>query len=458
MSIGSLMRTNMLVRLSLVLTTAWLACAPLTAWAQFCNGFRGNNVGGINVDADGVLAQPMAEGAKALLEGLRRDVKKPAGDLQQPVELRMVSLRGLEAAVAHAMKNNHGQMPDEVRFLAGLQRIQYVFVYPEENDIVLAGPGEGWKVRDDATVVGVTTDRPVILLDDLIVALQTATAAREKGISCSIDPTPEGRRNLDAFLAKQKVFNAAIPAQIEKVMGPQQITITGVPEDSHLARVLVGADFRMKRIAMHLEPSPVKGLSSFIEMMKSKPGLSKDMMPRWWLACNYEPLAKSEDGLAWELRGPGVKCMTEDDFIGADGDVKSTGKQNPIALAWAKKMTELYDELSVKESIFGELRNVMDCCVIAALIEKEGLLSKAKLELPTILGSDNNLKLAKWNAPKHVATQSSFLKAGREFIITASGGVDVTSWEVASKSEVSDKVNKVRSGAKAPAGDAWWAN
>ncbi|HTN76951.1 MAG TPA: DUF1598 domain-containing protein [Pirellulaceae bacterium] len=423
-----------------------------------CFNFRGNNVGGVSIDAKGVVSGPSLDGRNANLQQMRQDIKKPAADLARPVELRMVSLRGLEAAVADAQKNKMGVLPDEVRFLAGIQRIQYVFVYPEANDIILAGPGEGWKVRDDATVVGVTTDRPVVLFDDLIVALRTSKAAREASISCSIDPTPEGRRNLDAFLAKQKTFNPTIPAQIEKAMGPQVITLTGVPTDSHLARVLVAADYRMKRIAMHLDPSPIKELPSFISMMQAKKSISKDMMPRWWLACNYEPLGRSEDGLAWELRGPGVKCMTEDDFIGADGGVKGSGKQNPMALAWANQMTEVYDKLAVKDPVFGDLRNVMDLCVVAALIDKEEMLSKAKLELPLLMSETDGYEYEKWNSPKQIATQSSFLKAGREYIITASGGVEVTSWEVASKSEVSEKVGQTRAGAKAPEGASWWAN
>jgi hypothetical protein len=192
-------------------------------------------------------------------------------------------------------------------------------------------------------------------------------------------------------------------------------------------------------------------------MLQQKKAATKNMMPRWWLACNYEPLAKSPDGLAWELRGQGVKCMTEDDFVAADGKRVGSGAKNDIAVTWANAMTEHYTALSQKDSIFGELRNVMDMCVIAALIEKEELLSKAKLELPTLLGSDSELKLEKWMAPKTVATQSSFLKAGREYIITASGGVDVTSWEVASKSEVVSEVKTTKEGVKLPA-KAWWAN
>ena len=104
----------------------------------------------------------------------------------------MVSLRGLEAALDEVLKAGTGAVPDEVRFLAGIQRIEYVFVYPEDNDVVLAGPGEGWKVDEKANVVGVTTGRPVLRLDDLLVALRTVEQSRLGGITCSIDPTAEG--------------------------------------------------------------------------------------------------------------------------------------------------------------------------------------------------------------------------------------------------------------------------
>src|SRR6185295_18149601 len=107
-------------------------------------------------------------------------------------------------------------------------------------------------------------------------------------------------------------FGHAVVAGMEEALGQQKITLTGVPAESHFARVLVAADFQMKRLAMHLEPAPIAELPSFLDLMKSKRVKLTNMMPRWWLACNYEPLAKSEDGLSWEIRGPDVKAMTED--------------------------------------------------------------------------------------------------------------------------------------------------
>ena len=45
-----------------------------------------------------------------------------------------------------------GRRPtDEMLTLAGLEKIKYVFVYPETGDVVLAGPAGAWRpTRKDA--------------------------------------------------------------------------------------------------------------------------------------------------------------------------------------------------------------------------------------------------------------------------------------------------------------------
>src|SRR5690606_25999481 len=133
--------------------------------------------------------------------------------------------------------------------------------------------------------------------------------------SCSIDPTPEGLQRLNEVLAQQRSSGQQLnPARLEPVLkealGPQTITLTGVPPTSHFARVMVAADYHMKRLAMNVVPSPVRGLPSYLDLAKNSNELQTSN-PRWWLACNYDSIAKSENGLAWELRGPGVKTLTE---------------------------------------------------------------------------------------------------------------------------------------------------
>jgi hypothetical protein len=220
---------------------------------------------------------------------------------------------------------------------------------------------------------------------------------------------------------------------------------------------MVAADVQMKRIAMQLEKSPVAGLPSYLDLVAKARGANSSQTPRWWLACNYEPVGRSADGLAFEIRGPGVKALTEDDFVAADGTVVRTGRANPLAQKWAESMTEHYDELCGKQPIFGELRNLMDMSVVAALIEKEGLMGKANMTAPVLAGSNSELKFLVWNTPKAIATQTSFIKVGRRYVITASGGVQIESWDVASKQVEDAKVGEARK-LVVPSGKSLWWN
>lgn len=435
---GGLFQWSVLAAIALTL------CATSPTYAGHLIG-RNRSVGGVNIDAEGFLGPAEVKATEMFRRDMLRGTKAADGEMTGKTEIRKISLKRLEAGLEDAIKNNAGQIPSEMMYLAGLQRIEYVLLYPEEGDIVLAGPGEGWKIDERGNVVGQTTGRPVVQLDDLVVALRSVDEARTEGISCSIDPTEEGLEKMQALMRKLEVFSPQVPDLIEQAMGPQKITLTGVPESSHFARVMVAADYRMKRYAMKLEPAPVRELTSFVDIARP----AGNMMPRWWLSCNYDALARSEDGLAWQIRGAGVKAETED----------PDGKKDPVAQKWADLMTANYDALAVKDPVFGDLRNLMDMCVIAALISKEGLLEKAGCSLPLLTADDSMLMIESWNPPKQVATQAGATKKGRNWVITASGGVLVDSWRVASESKVDARAGQVHEAAARPADrKQWWWN
>ena len=126
----------------------------------------------------------------------------------------------------------------------------------------------------------------------------------------------------------------------------------------------------------------------------------QSMTPRWWMVPNYDPLLTDGKGLAWEIRRASVKALTEETFFGEQGSKAQTGKVNPVAQAWANNFTNKYDELSLKDTIFGQLRNCMDLAVLAALIVKQDLSGKAGYQLPLWL-DDVNLPAAEMDCPAH---------------------------------------------------------
>ncbi len=452
---------NSCVRYSLVAVALWAGLwTSQSAQAQFGFGFgaRIGVVGGINVDPNGAVRSASAQERDGWLKNMRDQVALPRGDMANGTELRMISLSKLQAKVAEAVANNQ-PLSEEVVYLAGLQRVEYVFVYPEQNDIVIAGPAEGWIVREDASVVGESSGRPVLQLEDLITALRSARATQQAAMSVSIDPTPEGEMRLNRLLSQLRPGPGFNPATVEPAMreafGPQQVSLKTVAADSRMAGTLVAADYRMKRLAMNLDDSPVAGLPSYLEMIRQQ-GAAPGTQPRWWMACDYDAILHSDDMLAWKLTGRGIKAMTEDELVDATGRRRQTGRSNRQAQRWADLFTEKFDELSGHNAAFGDLRNVMDLNIVATVIEGHGLVDVAGCDFGLFLDADGALQLPSWKTPKTIAPECSFVRGRAGWTISASGGVEINPWKVVSQqTQQSDEVKTVHVRAT-PRDDQWW--
>ena len=425
-------------------------------------GGWGPDVGGVAIDAKGILDNLHRKKLAKIAGAGRKALEKVPAGMQAGTTLRKVSLRRLIEQCAELSRQNKTAkkavpVPDRLKYLAGLQRVRYVFVYPEKKDIVLAGPAEAWKVDGAGNVVGATTGRPVLHLEDLLVALRAAATPNPGPITCSIDPNPEGVSRMRSFLKTQKTIGnpRVTMSRIEQSLGPQKITVAGVPDTSRFARVMVASDYRMKRMAMGFDKAPVKGMPSFLQMVRARQ--LKNMMPRWWLTGDYEALLTDEDGLAWELRGRGVKAMTEDEVVTRDGHRIGTGKADQVAKKWADAMTAKYDDLSAKEPIFGQLRNCMDLAVVGALIVSENLPQKAGCDLSPLLNT-KLFNISRYEPARRVDSKASFVKKGRNWLISASGGVAITPFEYAAKHEKSKTVAPVRAKSATTADTTWWWN
>jgi hypothetical protein len=347
-------------------------------------------------------------------------------------------------------------LPESVCLLAGLLEIRYVLVYPEERDIVLVGPAEGWVLDPRGYFVGAKSGRPVLILDDLLVALRAAIQSPSV-LSCSINPAPEGIRRVEA-LSRQIQPGAdprATAAAMEQQLGPQRITVHGVPDNTHFARVMVAADYRMKRISMGLEPAPVRGLPSYPEMVKGGGSGLSNMLPRWWLQPDYQPLLRDDAGLAWEIRGAAVRCMAENDFLDANGQPRPSGRSDPVTQRWADLMTSRYRDLAQADPVFAQLQGCMDLAVVSALIVKHRLMSKAGYEFAVLAGATDGLSTLEIDAPKQVATNATLARKGKKTMIAA-GGVQMNPWTLVDKAEKNTGVAKVYAKASGAQRTTWW--
>ncbi len=425
------------------------------------NFFSTGVVGGVKIDTSGVLSNKKDVLDPQIRTQLEEGLKATDAKIGEASALRMVSLGGLEAAITKA-KNEGTPLSSEVTYMAGLQRIEFVILSPENNDVIIAGPGEGFKVNEQGVVVGETSGMPVLHLEDFLVAMRSVDNARTgQGISVSIDPTEQGIKQLEQFYRQLKKsgmpFRPEMQPQIEQAMGQQTITLTGVPADSRFSQALVAADYKMKQLGMGIEKSPIDNFPSFMEMAQKANATNVKAAPRFWMECNYEPIAKSEDGNVWQIRGSGVKTLTEESMFDKDGKRSGAKKPNRFAVKWATMMTERFEELSKAEPAFRELRNMMDLSVVAAIIRRENLSQKAGLETPAILGLTNAAVTPSHAVPRVVPAKCSFVRIAKSWLVSASGGVQLDSWGIAQNTQVVPTVGAIAKKATKN-GDSWWWN
>ena len=189
-------------------------------------------------------------------------------------------------------------------------------------------------------------------------------------------------------------------------------------------------------------------------MMKAAPGRAHNMMPRWWLAPDYDALLADAEGLAFEFGKASVKAMTEEHVADANGQRQAAARENPLAKKWATNMTSRYEALSAKDTIFGQLRNCMDLAVVAALIQHRNLADTCGWSMPLLLNPD--LKAERYHVPKQIDTEASTIRKGSDWIITASGGVLINPWQPLEKATTKPALADQRLKAAAPTTGWWW--
>ncbi|MGD9723913.1 MAG: DUF1598 domain-containing protein [Pirellulales bacterium] len=414
-------------------------------------------VGGVAIDANGVMAKAEERDVAALRDARRNAMSGLAGDVTKKSALRKISLRRLDALLARHVSRNE-PLSAEVLYLAGLQRVEYVFAYPDSHDIVLAGPAEGWTVDDRGHVVGTNSKAAVLHLVDLIAALRTKDRMRAgQIISCSIDPTAAGLKQFARLTRGNRLSpSPQLLRQMEQAVGPQTITLSGVAPESHFAQVLVAADWQMKRIGMGLVPSPVNGLTSYLELLNDEPrSATRNPLPRWWIAYGKQPVERDADGLGWRIARPGIQVCTAAGRMGPDGRISTHSESDPTATKWADSMTARYDQLALVEPVFGQLRGCMDLALVTAVLASSDLLTHVHLELPMLLDA-KRLKLAAHRIPKNIASHASALRRGHTWVVSVSGGVELDVPRVVNAAELQVEVREAWGHASPKRSESWW--
>ena len=202
---------------------------------------------------------------------------------------------------------------------------------------------------------GLSAERLKAALASLPADLQAKSPLRKVALS-----------RLEAEVAKASA--ADIVNGMRESLGPQRIRIDGVSPASHFAQVMVEADYRMKLIGIGLERPPVK-MNSWIELT-SAGGVAANALQRWYFMPDYQCIRASEDDLAIELVGRGVKLVGADEAVLPDGRRMTADRTDRASKTFTETFTRKYAEIAARNPVYAQLRTLIDLAVLAAYLQE----------------------------------------------------------------------------------------
>ena len=423
-------------------------------------------INGVYADTSGTLRFSHPETKLSTIEAkLRVPNVSPARDVRQSSNLRFISLPRLEATISRLQKN-HQPLSPEMLTLAGLQRIEYVLVSPETGDLIIAGPAGDWQIGRDGILCSTESGQAVVRLDDFLTLWRRKQTFKTPAFGCSIIPRQAALAKTQAYLQESKL-KPLEPNQRKKwleelrtTLGRQDIEFFGIAADSHVAKVLLVADYHMKLIGMGITES-VEGVQDYLSTVElladgNPPPIS---VLRWWFAMNYEPVEVSADRNVFQLRGQGVQVLSENEILAARGQRVHTGNSDKLNRRFATSFTVAFNRICDRYPIYSELRNVFDIAMVLGIIEQEGLIERVGWQ-PTLFADASTLRVPQHTVPKAVETVINHRVINRKHIVAGiSGGVWIdgaSSFKTKSNGEFSDSTTLKPMPILEAAEKVWW--
>jgi len=386
-----------------------MAAILLAAAAQAAGAYDPQ---GVHVDAQGVFRSRTVDPDPRLAE-----LRKAAKAHEKDGRFLSISLPRLFAE-ARRLREAGKPLPDEMRYLGGMTRLQYVFVYPDEKDLVIAGPAEPFDAKVAYRPLGRISGRPVLHLDDLVVALRAfAKPEKPDRLGCDIEITKEIQERVATKtkavgpIAQVIGFKKACD-QIAEAGGPQPVKYYGMDPETRFAFVCVEADYRLKQLALGILASPALKVKSYRSLL-SRP----EAEHRFSLESDYEALRVSPAGDAYELRGLSLKV---------NGGLLGKPETTPEDMSQAgRTFVELCNAnfalLLRGLPEWADLCNLGDLSVLGAIVAEDRLSEKAGWD-PSWVLDPKGYVAARMPAPASAATLCSIAVSGN-FALFVTGGV-----------------------------------
>lgn len=303
-----------------------------------------------------------------------------------------ISLKILEKRLEDCMAKRN--FPEEILHLYGIKRVLGYAIDEKNNDIVLIG-------KIDNTL-------PPLYLEDFVIALRNTwlkyaplqgNTYMYSPPSCSIDPEPKVLGELQQ--TAEQIFKTSNTEDVQRGLNewnnvcrqPQKVRVMGIPFDSRFGKVMVEADYYMKRLVDGSVSLEIEKFKSLIDMTldivkediynNRQSSIPLQSMNRFWF-CPGKNSYVEDKGVSL-VKECEVMLSTEEEYLSKKGEVVGSGRPDTLAHKFAVSFTEKYDKIAEKKPIYQELEGLFRFVSLAKLMKQKDALSEAKITLDYLL-------------------------------------------------------------------------
>ncbi len=288
---------------------------------------------GVYVDPKGYMKRLKESGQ--LPVDLRLAVAEPAKHpWRKQSKLRTISLKQLDASLAASRAAGLQPTVDLLK-LAGLSRITYVKVLPDQEDVLLAGPsGEnehGFLLHDLATVAALINQQTVPM-------------------GCSIEPSNAGILAAQEMLQQSDAIDRLarnpklLVQQMQEKIGDHSVSVFGLPAHCSTAVALIDADEHMKRVAFGTAKT-IPRVKTYFDFLDDQSTVPSQSIVRWWFAFSDEPIRANGADHMFQLPESAVCVLSEQQWVSQTAQRAPTGQRDRCADQFAKEISKKMPEL-----------------------------------------------------------------------------------------------------------------
>jgi hypothetical protein len=301
--------------------------------------------------------------------------------------LRAVSLKILEGEAERCKR--HDKCTKDILLMGGLNKVIGYVVDEQNTDIIIFGEAD--------------SGGPPLYLEDLVLALRNAWLkyAELRGNmfyysypGCTINPAPEVINELQQ--TGSMIFASFDLGYVRNSLErwhsvckkPQNVKVMGIPFDSHFGKVMVDADYYMKRLVDGSVTIDIDGFRSLTDMTldvardaieRGKRISMHAQLNRFWFFPGKNSFVDNQ-GIAVIEESP-VQLLTEEEFLTKNREIVGTGRVDPLAHKFANDFSFHYNVIKKKEPIYAELEGLFRFVAIAKLMKVKETPTEAGIGL-----------------------------------------------------------------------------